>query len=555
MDEPTHAAGESKELRCCVNDLVSITALAAMWSGASTSQVVRTLADALVEMLYLDLLYVRLENLPEDTPFEMVRFARSPCPIASPREVGTQLHQCLGQDPRTWPSSVRGCVGNDELSLAPFRLGLQGEIGLIVAGVRRRDFPRQTEGLLLRVAANQVAIRLHEARLLSEQRRAANELEQKVHERTAELRLSHDALVAEIAERKNAEQEVQESERLLRAIINNSSAVIFVKDIEGRYLLVNRQFEKVFHCAATDVVGKDDYHFLPREQAEVLHKFDDQVMESDAAMEKEETLSLDDGAHTYISIKSALRDASGKVHGLCGIATDITERKKALQALRQTEEQYRVVVESANEAVVSIDEASRILFANQATATTFGYSLAELIGQPLTLLMAESFRPLHQRAIGRYVETGKRNIDWRGVEVLGRRKSGEEFPVEVSFGEVVRDGHRVFTGCLRDITERKKAEAVQVAQARRAGRSGGCQCRVFGNGRFKNHPEFLRGSNRSPFGCGFCTRLDAQRRRKCNGAAGERRSLYAPGWSTCACTGGRTEDRTNCRRGQATPHE
>ena len=306
------------------------------------------------------------------------------------------------------------------------------------------------------------------------------ELDQRVAQRTSELAAAHkehtaqlekanEALVAEIAERKNAEEAMQENQRLLQALINNSSAVIYVKDTEGRYLLANRQFERIFHCSAADIIGKDNYDFLPKEQADMLREFDGQAMQSDAALEREITHSLDDGTHTYIAIKSALRDADGNVCGLCGITTDITPRKKAELALRQSEEQYRVVVETANEAVVSIDETSRILFANSATAKIFGYSAAELIGQPLMILMAQSFRPLHKQAIGRYLETGKRNIDWSGVEVKGRRKNGEEFPIEVSFGEVVNNGRHIFTGCIRDITERKKAEAIQAAQAKQAG--------------------------------------------------------------------------------------
>jgi hypothetical protein len=141
-------ADEIKQLRRCVNDLVSVTALPAIWSGGSTSQMVRTLTDVLVDMLDLDLVYVHLENPTEGVPFEVVRFAQSQNPMADPCEIGRQLLQCLGQDPRNWPSSARGCIGNDEVSIAPLRLGLQGEIGFIVAGVQRRDFPKQTESLL-----------------------------------------------------------------------------------------------------------------------------------------------------------------------------------------------------------------------------------------------------------------------------------------------------------------------------------------------------------------------------------------------------------------------
>ena len=300
-------------------------------------------------------------------------------------------------------------------------------------------------------------------------RQARDELERKVQERTAELEQSNEALIAEVTERKNAAQAMRESQRLLRAIIDNSTAIVFVKDAEGRYLLVNQQFEKVFHLNAREVLGKTDYEFFPKEEADALRAFDRQVMESETALEKEETLSLGDGLHTYIAIKSALRDDEEKVSGLCGIATDITARQQAEQALRQSEEQYRVVVETANEAVVSIDETSRILFANSATTKIFGYSNSELAGQLLTRLMPASFRTLHEHAVERYVKTGRRSIDWRGIEVVGRRKAGDEFPIEVSFGEILKDGRRIFTGCIRDITERKKVEAIQTAQARQAG--------------------------------------------------------------------------------------
>src|SRR5262249_2035344 len=134
----------------------------------------------------------------------------------------------------------------------------------------------------------------------------------------------------------------------------------------------------------------------------------------------------------------------------------------------QSEEQYRVVVETANEAVVSIDEAGRILYGNGATAAIFGYSAAELAGQPLMILMAESFRPPHCHAISWYLETGQRNFDWHSIEVVGWVKNGGEFPIEVCVGAVVKEGERIFTGCIRDITERKKAEAAQAAHAQQA---------------------------------------------------------------------------------------
>jgi hypothetical protein len=126
--------------------------------------------------------------------------------------------------------------------------------------------------------------------------------------------------------------------------------------------------------------------------------------------------------------------------------------------VRTGEELHRAVVETASDAVVSIDHSGDILLANHATTKTFGYEPAELIGQPLTILMPEYLRDLHRTGLKRYQETGHRHIDWQSTELIGLRKNGKEFPVEVSFGETTNHGHRVFTGFIRDISERKQAE-------------------------------------------------------------------------------------------------
>src|SRR5271165_100298 len=135
-------------------------------------------------------------------------------------------------------------------------------------------------------------------------------------------------------------------------------------------------------------------------------------------------------------------------------------------ALRYSEENYRLVVETAPDAVISIDESGVILFANPATVRIFGYDPTELIGMPLTVLMPEFLRKLHEKGFGRYLATGQRHINWQGTELTALRKNGQEFPVEISFGEVSRDGHKVFTGFVRDISERKQAEEMRAAHAR-----------------------------------------------------------------------------------------
>ena len=142
----------------------------------------------------------------------------------------------------------------------------------------------------------------------------------------------------------------------------------------------------------------------------------------------------------------------------------LTDRLEA--RVRTGEEFHRVIVETASDAVVSIDHRGDILLANHATTITFGYELSELIGQPLTILMPEYLRDLHEAGLKRYQETSHRHINWQSTELIGLRKSGEEFPVEVSFGEITNNGHRVFTGFIRDISERKRAEEALRASER-----------------------------------------------------------------------------------------
>ena len=148
------------------------------------------------------------------------------------------------------------------------------------------------------------------------------------------------------------------------------------------------------------------------------------------------------------------------------LPSDIPDSKREESALRYSEENYRLVVETAPDAVISIDERGAILFANPATVRIFGYDPAELIGKPLTVLMPEFLRKLHEKGFSRYLATGQRHINWQGTELTALRKNGQEFPVEISFGELSRDGHKVFTGFIRDISERKQAEELRAAHAR-----------------------------------------------------------------------------------------
>ena len=135
--------------------------------------------------------------------------------------------------------------------------------------------------------------------------------------------------VGQYVVRKQAEHESRRAQEQLQAILDNSTAVVYVKDVRTsfRYLLVNRKFEALFGKSRMHLKGKDDYDLFPRELAEVLRANDQKVFDQGTPLEFEEKILQDDGEHTYISLKFLLRDAAGDPYAVCGISTDITDRK------------------------------------------------------------------------------------------------------------------------------------------------------------------------------------------------------------------------------------
>ncbi len=249
-------AEEIKRLQRCINDLVSLFALPAMWSGGEPSKIAHTLLDALLRMLQLDFVYVRLMDAGGQAPLEMVRFAPSQEQTAKAHEIGEILKRWLGADPQQWPPLIRNRMGERDISIVPLGLGLRGEIGEIVVGSERADFPRQTERLILSVAANQASIGLQGARLLGEQKHVASELDLTVAERTAELAGANKELRQQIADRNRAEEAFRRVEEQARAIVDSALDAVVVMDAEGNITEWNKQAEETFGWTRSEALGR-----------------------------------------------------------------------------------------------------------------------------------------------------------------------------------------------------------------------------------------------------------------------------------------------------------
>jgi PAS domain S-box-containing protein len=259
-----------------------------------------------------------LQELIEKYPARMTRVE----PGATVLEKGEPLHFATISD-----EQVRAWCADDEHAEGVRRLGIQSSVLVPLVARSKRV------GVLALVSATPRRFEPADVRLAAELgRRAAMALD------NARL---HADLERENAERRQAEAARGKTEDLLQGIVEKAPTLIYVKDLDGRYLLVNRHMAEVMGVDAASVLGKTVFDVYAPEQAQALAAFDQRVLAAGEALEGDEELLRDDGVHTYVTIKAPLTDASGRVYALCGISTDITARKRAEEALQRSEEQLR----------------------------------------------------------------------------------------------------------------------------------------------------------------------------------------------------------------------
>jgi PAS domain S-box-containing protein len=180
-----------------------------------------------------------------------------------------------------------------------------------------------------------------------------------------------------------------------------------------------------------------------------------------ARTSEDRTQGLDGGADGYLVKPVDAAELVAHVRALLRL-------RRAEEALRESEERYRLIAENASAAVIVLDEQSTILFANRSAEGVFGYTPDELINQKLTLLMDEPMCARHLAGLARYLATGQRGCRWDGMEVQGRHRSGREITLEVSYGEYRdRKGRRRFVGVAQDVTARREAEQALATLSRK----------------------------------------------------------------------------------------
>ncbi len=263
--------------------------------------------------------------------------------------------------------------------------------------------------------------------------------------------------IKENREGKQAMKAITHEQYLLHALMDNISDSIYFKDKENRFVMVNRA--KAEHSGVTpkEMIGKTDFDFFPQEIARQSFADDNYIMESGRPIidKIEKIIHLNKTEHLVSITKVPWYDEEGKIIGTIGIARDITERKKAEEALLKSQQEFVSLFKSSPEALVYLDKKGNIIDINPRFTELFGYSLEEIKGRNLDNGM---IHPPEKMEEGKQI-TEKWLKGKFYYETIRKKKDGTLFPVSISGSRVMLNGKlQGVIGMYRDITERKRDE-------------------------------------------------------------------------------------------------
>ena len=410
-------------------------------------------------------------------------------------------------------TAVRGYViTGDTTYLAPYDSAL-ASLGGLLAGLRALTADNQAQLKRLDSLAALVAVRLERFRWTVETRRAGGpsaagraviggrgkELMQLIHglvgqmedeegrllaQRSATLqskaRLARfaawgGALVAvtlaliagalisrELAGRRRAEVALGETQTRFRQVLASSTAVIYANTVSGTTFAPSWVSENVTRITGYGI----DEPLRPTWWLDNLYPDDrERVLAEMPGLLAHDQLTTEyrfrykDGTYHWVHDEARLlRSAAGTPVEVFGSWVDITDRRRAEETLRVSEEQFRTLAVTANDAIISADSRGDITYFNPGAERIFGYALEEVTGKPLTVLMPERFGDAHRTGLARYLATGEARVVGKTVELAGRKKDGTEFPLELSLASWRHGPEVAFTAIIRDITERQRME-------------------------------------------------------------------------------------------------
>ena len=375
------STAEIKRLQSCINDLISVLALPAIWSGRESSQILGTLLDVLLTMLRLDFAYARLSDGNGVTPIDVVRLGDRWPSSVQPQQIRQALDHWLTSNQDRARIVLPDSAGEAEFSIVSFSLGLHRDGGILVTGSRRADFPTEVEQLLLRVAANQAGIGLQEARRSDEQKRIAEMLEQRVAERTRRLTLVNDELL-------RSEAYLAEAQRL-------SHTGSFGWKVSTGEIIWSEETFRIFHYQRTTkpTIELILQRVHPEDTTPVRETIE-RASRDGKNFEHEYRLVMPDGSVKHVHVVAhAERDESGELEFL-GAVMDVSERKRAEEELRRSEaraeERLRLVLDTTPAMINTLGPDGYLDYVNKGWLDYFGFSLETALDRADVMKMAVS---------------------------------------------------------------------------------------------------------------------------------------------------------------------
>lgn len=267
----------------------------------------------------------------------------------------------------------------------------------------------------------------------------------------------------DITHQKQITESLKEREEFFRNLFEEGPIGMNLAFSDGIFVNVNRAFSEMLGYPKNDLVG---------------HPYMDFTFPEDVAMEKNLNQKLFNKILPHYQIEkryitkkgdilwckvsaSVIRDLNDEPLFRLAIVENITDQKSSDMALKESEEKFRTLTESANDAIISADSRGKVIFFNPTAEEIFGYTQAEILGNPISSLMSETSWKANFGLIQNYLATGNATIPGRTFELTGRRKSGEEFPAEISYFSWKTQSGLFFTSIMRDITARKQIEEMK----------------------------------------------------------------------------------------------
>ena len=276
-------------------------------------------------------------------------------------------------------------------------------------------------------------------------------------------------IIHDLTERKRTEAALRESAMRLKAIVDTAVDGVILIDSRGTVQMFNPACERLFGYRADEVIGKNVKMLMPAPYRDEHDGYLTNYQRTGEAriigIGRKVTGQRKDGT-TFPMNLSVGESKEGGTSYFVGIIHDLTEAQGAQIALQESATRLKAVVDTAVDGVILIDMQGIVLMFNPACERLFGYHADEVIGKNVKMLMPPPYRGEHDRYLANYLHTGERKIIGIGREVVGQRKDGSTFPMDLSVGEAKQEGGSIFVGMIHDLSQRKRIEE-QLVQAQK----------------------------------------------------------------------------------------